>query len=308
MTAAKDRKEQPVSKIHPSWDNKRKRGDRFDGTLIKDLDPMHVITPVLYPNRCDNEAFFMEKLDITRVRAYVRKKNIENPDTLVKYSTFHMLVTAILKLLCVRSKLNRFIVNRLMYQRNELTASFVVKKIFSDDGAEALAIISADENDNVDTLHEKIAAQITSGRSEKVDKSSESMDIVSRMPRRLTRLFCQFICFLDKIGHCPKGLIDTDPYYTSVVITNLGSIGLKAGYHHLTNWGTASIFVTLGEVKREEVEEEDGTKSMHDFIDIGMTIDERLADGFYYSKSLRLLKRILQDPEMLEQPLNTLIK
>lgn len=297
-----------MSKIHPSWDKKRKPGDRFDGTLIKELDPMHVITPILYPNRCDNEVFFMEKLDVTRVRAYVREKNKAHSDELVKYSTFHILVTAILKLLCVRSKLNRFIVNRLMYQRNELTASFVVKKMFSDDGAEALAIIGADKDDTVDTLHQKIAAQITSGRSDKIDKSSESMDIVSRMPRRLTRLFCQFICFLDRIGHCPKGLIDTDPYYTSVVITNLGSIGLKAGYHHLTNWGTASVFVTLGEVKKEEVIEEDGTKSMHDFMDIGMTLDERLADGFYYAKSLRLLKRILQNPEMLEQPLDSMIK
>ena len=297
-----------MSKIHPSWNKKRKPGDRFDGTLIRELDPMHVITPVLYPNRCDNEAFFTERLDITRLRAYVREKNKANPDLLVKYSTFQMMVVAILKLLCVRSKLNRFVANRLMYQRNELTASFVVKKMFSDDGAEALAIISADPDDTADTLHKKISDQITSGRSDKVDKSSESMDIVSRMPRRLTRLFCQIICFLDRIGHCPKGLIDTDPYYTSVVISNLGSIGLNAGYHHLTNWGTASIFVTFGEVKKVEVTEEDGTKTMHDMIDIGMTIDERLADGFYYSKSLRLLKRILQIPEILDEPLNARIK
>ena len=297
-----------MSKIHPSWDKKRKRGDRFDGTLIKELDPLHVITPMLYPNRCDNEAFFMEELDITRLRAYVREKNDASPDQEVPYSTFHLLVISLLKLLCLRSKMNRFIANRLMYQRNELTASFIIKKKFADDGAEALAIINAGADDNVNTLHEKIAEQITSGRSDTLDKSSESMDIVSRMPRRLTRLFVRFICFLDRIGHCPKGLIDTDPYYTSVLISNLGSLGLKAGYHHLTNWGTCSVFVALGRIREVEVTEADGTKSIHDMVDLGITIDERLADGYYYAKTLRLLKHIVQTPEILEQPLNTPIE
>ena len=291
-----------MSKIHPVWGQKRKMGDRFDGTLIKKLDPMHVITPILYPNRCDNEAFFSAKIDITNLRAYVKKKNME--EELVKYSVFQVIVCAVLKLLTVRPKLNRFVANRLMYQRKELTASFVVKKMFSDDGAEALAIINAEPDDTIETIHRKIAEQITSGRSDKVDKSSESMDIVSRMPRRLTRLFCEIICFLDKIGHCPKGLIDTDPYYTSVVLTNLGSIGLPAGYHHLTNWGTTSVFVVIGEIRKVEVKEDDGTTSTHEVIDFGMTIDERLADGYYYAKSLRLLKYLLQKPELLERPLS----
>lgn len=295
-----------MSKIHPAWDKKRKIGDRFDGTLIKELDSMHIVTPVLYPNRCDNEAFFSERIDITNVRSYVKEKN--NSDDLVKYSIFQVIITAVVKILHTRPKMNRFVANRLMYQRNEVTASFVVKKMFSDDGAEALAIINTYSDDTMHSIHEKIAAQITSGRSKDVDKSSENMDIVSKMPRRLTRAFCHFICLLDKLGHCPKGLIDTDPYYTSVVLTNLGSIGLNAGYHHLTNWGTTSLFVVVGKISKEEVELEDGTKEMHEFIEIGMTLDERLADGYYYSKTLRLLKRLLQEPELLEKPMGEIVK
>lgn len=293
-----------MSKIHPAWDQKRKMGDRFDGTLIRDLDPMHVITPVLYPNRCDNEAFFADKIDVTKLRQYVREKNKNKTDDEVNYSTFQLIVISILKLIYQRPKLNRFVANKLMYQRKELTASFIIKKKFNDEAQEALAIIGADGDDNLETLHKKIADQITSGRSDKIDKSSESMDIISRMPRKLTRLFCEIICFLDRIGHCPKGLIDTDPYYTSVVIANLGSIGLQAGYHHLTNWGTASIFVVVGDINKKEVIEEDGTKRIHEYMDFGMTIDERLADGFYYAKSLRLLKKIIASPEILEQALS----
>ena len=291
-----------MSKIHPAWDKKRKWGDRFDGKLIKELDPMHVIMPIIYPNRCDNEAFFKETLDITELRAFVNKKNESgNP---VKYTVFQVMVACTLKLLYVRPRMNCFIVNRLMYQRNEVTAAFTVKKIFSDDGAEALAIVNAAPDDTFEDIHQQIAARITSGRSDTLDKSSESMDTVSKMPRRLTRAFVRFVGFLDRVGHCPKGFVDTDPYYTSVVLANLGSLGLDAVYHHLTNWGTTSVFVAIGRMRKEEVEKDDGTKEIREFVDIGMTIDERLADGYYYAKTIKCLKEIVAHPELLERPMS----
>jgi hypothetical protein len=40
-------------------------------------------------------------------------------------------------------------------------------------------------------------------------------------------------------------------------------------------------------------------------VEIGVTIDERIADGYYYSKTVRLLKYLLQNPELLEQPFET---
>ena len=285
---------------------KRRFGDRRDGKLIRDLDPMHIITPVLYPNRCDNEAFFLERFEMAPIREYLAKINQDETD--FPYTPFHILVTAVLKTITLRPRLNRFVANKLMYQRNEITASFVVKKLFTDNGAEALALIKAAENDTLVTLHHKLYKQISTGRSNQVDKSSESMEIVSRMPRRLTRLFCEFCCFLDRIGKCPQSLIATDPYYQSVVLTNLGSLKLNVGYHHLTNWGTCSLFAVMGEIKDTLYQKEDGTLGFHETVDIGLTVDERLADGYYYAKSLRLLKKLLANPELLELPMSAEIE
>ena len=39
-------------------------------------------------------------------------------------------------------------------------------------------------------------------------------------------------------------------------------------------------------------------------VDIGLTIDERIADGYYYSRTVQLLKTLLENPELLEKPLN----
>ena len=100
----------------------------------------------------------------------------------------------------------------------------------------------------------------------------------------------------------PASLIETDPYYTSCVISNLGSIKLKCGYHHLTNWGTCSLFCVIGEKKLRPIHDENGAVEMRETLDLGLTIDERLADGYYYSKSVRLLKKLLQEPELLEKP------
>lgn len=280
----------------------RKAGDRKDGTLLRNLDSMHFIVPLLYPNRCDNEAFISERIDLTNVNAYLEKKNASGPA--YKYNLFQIIVTAMLKTLTLRPKMNRFIANKNTYQRNEVSASFVVKKLFADNGAEALAFVHSKGTDTVDTVHDEIYRQVSFCRSDAVDASTDSMDLFNKMPRFLSKAIVAFICWLDRHGWVPQSLIATDPYYSSVVLTNLGSIKLHSGYHHLTNWGTNSVFVAVGEKKLRPFYDAEGNVTMRDSIDIGLTIDERIADGYYYSKSVRLLKKLLEQPELLELPLS----
>ncbi|MBR1497340.1 MAG: 2-oxo acid dehydrogenase subunit E2 [Oscillospiraceae bacterium] len=283
----------------------RRFGDRKDGALLRNLDGIHFITPIIYPNRADNEAFISERIDLTNIDAYLEKKNAEGPE--YRYNLFQLLVTAALKTITLRPKLNRFIANRNTYQRNEVSCSFVVKKQFSDRGAEALAFIHAKDSDTLESVHQEIYRQITSRRSEdsnSVDRSTDNMDMFNRMPRWLGKAIVRFICFLDRHGWVPADLVATDPYYSSVVLTNLGSIGLHAGYHHLTNWGTNSVFIIIGERKKRPYFDDEGNVTMRDSVDIGLTVDERIADGYYCSKTIRLLKKLLDQPELLERPLS----
>jgi hypothetical protein len=280
---------------------KRRFGDRKDGVLLRDLDSMHFIVPLIYPNRCDNEAFISERIDLTNANAYLEKLNAAGPE--YKYNLFQLVVTAVMKVITLRPKMNRFIANRNIYQRNEVSGAFVVKKLFSDSGAEALAFLHTVGTDNLESIHGKIYKQVSSCRSESVDRSTESMDILNKMPRFLGKFLVDIIRFLDKHGWAPNFLIATDPYYSSVVFTNLGSIKLHSGYHHLTNWGTNSVFVAIGEKKLRPFYDAEGNMTMRDSIDLGLTIDERIADGYYYSKTVRLLKKLLENPELLETPL-----
>ena len=284
-------------------EKKKRLGDRKDGTLLRDLDSMHFIVPLLYPNRCDNEAFISERIDLSRLEAYLARKNRGREDHPLKL--FYVIVAAVGKACLLRPKMNRFIANKNMYQRNELTAAFVVKKEFSDSGAEALAKLRFEPEDTIDTVWDKIVRQITSTRSAKVDSSTESMDMFNKMPRFLSKFLVWIVTRLDIHGWVPASLIETDPYYCTIVLTNLGSIKLHAGYHHLTNWGTNSVFVVVGERKKRPFFDEEGGCEMRDSIDLGLTVDERIADGYYFSKTIRLVKKLLENPELLEQPLES---
>ena len=288
---------------------------RRDARLVKNLDSMHIIVPLLYPGRCDNEAYISERIDLTNINAFLEKKNRELAEAakrdakagedpvIFKYTIFHLIVTSVLKIMYLRPKMNYFIQNKRIYERYEKTASFVIKKQFSDHSAEALAFLRGEENDTIDTIHEKIRQQVHSGRSDKKDGSTEAMDIVSKLPFFVVRFFVWLMRQFDVRGKVPASLISSDPYYTSVVLSNLGSSRLRSGYHHLTNWGTNSLFVIIGEKKIRPFFAEDGSYEMRDSLDLGITVDERIADGYYYSKTIRLLKKLLEEPELLERSL-----
>ena len=281
----------------------KQSGDRKDGALIRNLDSMHYIMPIIYPNRCDNEAFISERIDLSNVDAFLARKNAENPE--YQYNLFQIIVTAMLKTITLRPKMNRFIANKTMYQRNELSAAFVVKREFADNGGEALAFIRAKGSDTLDTIHNEIYRQVFQCRGDNSeDSSTDAMNILNSMPRFLSRFLVNLLCVLDRHGWIPQSIIATDPYYSSVVLTNLGSIQLHSGYHHLTNWGTNSVFCAIGEKKLRPFFDEKGNVSMRDSVDLGLTIDERIADGYYYSKTVRLLRTLLEHPELLELPLN----
>ena len=276
-------------------------GDRRDGILLKDIDSMHYIMPLMYPNRCDNEAFISETIDLTAATAWLEKQNATHPE--YKYNVFQLIVTAVLKTITLRPQLNRFYANYNLYQRNEVSAAFTIKKVFKDESDEGLAFIHSKPEDNLDCIHDEIHRQVSYVRYEGKDQSTESMDALQRIPGFLKKALGVGARFLDRRGWMPQSVIATDPFQSSVVLANLGSIKLHAGYHHLTNWGTTSVFVVIGEIKPRKLLCADGEERVLTSVDIGLTVDERISDGFYCSRAVQLLRKLLESPELLERPL-----
>ena len=277
---------------------KRKWGDRRDGTLLRDIDAMHYVMPLMYPNRCDNEAFMTMRINLEKTEEYLRKRAQEHPGE--KMAIFQVVIAATLKTIWLRPHMNRFIANKNMYQRNEVTAAFTVKKTFSDEGDETLARVVAEEGDTLETLNRKILEQIEFCKTS-TDASTDAINIIKKLPgKQLIGLIARF---LDRHGWMPKSVIATDPYQCSVVLSNLGSIGLNVGYHHLMNWGTTSIFIVIGKKKKTPHYDAEGNRTMRKELCISATIDERISDGFYYARTLKLMKKLVENPELLELPI-----
>ena len=276
--------------------------DRFDGKYLKNIDSMHFIMPFLYPDRCDNEAFFSFKIDLTNLNEYINKKNINNPE--YKYNMFQCIIAATLKTITLRSKLSYFVHNKKMYKRNDISAAFTVKQEFDDNGHEVLCFIHTKDDWTIDDLHDELHKQLLKLKSKGYrDESSSFMDKFQKLPGFISRPILNFICYLERKGLVPKSLIETDPYHSTVNFANLGSIGLPSGYHHLTNWGTTSLFIVIGKIDRMPFYENDNI-IFKDGVELSMTIDERIADGYYYSKSIKMLRYFLENPELLDKPFN----
>ncbi len=283
---------------------RKKKGERKDAYWLRDLPAMNQITPCLMPNRTDNEAYINLDIDLRPLDAYLEKKNQGRTED--KFTYFHLISAAIGKAFVLRPRMNRFIVAKKIYQRKEITVAFVVKKKFSDRSEEGLAFLTYKPDTTLDSYHESIMKVIHQTRREDVkDTSSDAMDILTKLPHWVLRLAIRFIMFLDRHGIAPQSLIGTDPYHAAIFLSNLGSIGLECGYHHLANWGTNSCFIVIGKKHWTKVYSPDGSEDVHEVIPLGGTWDERIADGYYYSGTVALVKELLAHPELLELPADT---
>ncbi len=283
---------------------KRKWGDRKDGIWLKDLPAMNRIMPGIMPNRADNEAYITVEVDLRPLDAYLAQKNQGRTED--KYTYFHVISAAIAKAFVLRPRMNRFICNKRVYQRRDLTLAFVVKKQFSDKSEEGLAFLSIDDTETMDSYHEKIMSVIHDNRREDVkDTSTGAMDVLNKLPQWLINLIVSTTLWLDKHGWAPDFLIGTDPNHASIFLSNLGSIGLEGGYHHLVNWGTNSCFIVLGKKYMKKEYFKEGSSDLYEVIPLGITLDERIADGYYYSGTVALVKELLDHPELLDLPANT---
>lgn len=283
---------------------KRKWGDRSDAVWLKDIPSMNRIMPGIMPNRADNEAFVSFDLDYRPLERYLEKKN--EGRTQDKYTFFHVISAAVGKAFVLRPCMNRFVCNHKVYQRNEISIAFTVKKEFNDKAEEALAFFTYDEKETIESYHQKIMDVIhQTKRTDLADPSTGAMDMISKLPQWVINLLVKIVLWLDKHGWAPKSLIGSDPNHASIFLANLGSIGLECGYHHLVNWGTNSCFIVIGKKHLKMEYDKDGTPDLHEVIPIGITLDERIADGYYYSRTVALVKELLAHPELLEMPADT---
>ena len=288
--------------VNVKKEEKKRRGDRRDGRKVSAPGLQTVMTALL-PKRTEAEVYLHDTIDATELMKYLEQKNKGRTEG--KMTIFHCAVTGLARMLYERPLMNRFVQGYRIYERKEISLSFVAKRRFADGSEEALLYLVPDQTDSVNEISKKIIGDVKEARKSEhaTGGVDELLDKFAAMPRLLMAGLVRVIRWLDFWGLNPKFITDGDPNYSSILISNLGSIRCPAVYHHLNNYGTNSIMVTIGTLHKEEILMEDGRKEIRDVLDIGATLDERIADGFYFARSLKLIRHIFEHPELLEKPL-----
>jgi len=283
---------------------KRRWGDRKDARRIRELTGMAQISMDLKPNRSVSDVYINQKMDLTKLVEYVEKKKMEGIDL----SYFHTFVTAIGKVIYNRPKLNRFVANRHLYEHNDVVISFVAKVTFDDHAEEMMILTDIQPDDTLNTISEKIRKKVNKIRDNKdnVDKEGANIaiDVLGKLPNLLRIPIVGIFKWCDKKGILPSFLIKDNLYYSSMIVSNLGSIGCGAIFHNITDFGSCSSLATMGEIVTKVEIDELGNKTIKKVCPFGINLDERIADGYYFAKSLQMIQYIFVHPELLEGDAN----
>jgi len=259
---------------------------RPDGDLVRGEAPERRIMPYLMRGRNESAVFQETAFRVGAARAWMKAYNRAHRP---RATLFHLLAYACGVALRERPRLNRFVSGGRIYQRRGVWLSFVAKREFTDEGAEATVKLEAPPGEPFAVFSARLSALVDEARSTERAVDRE-VRLVMMLPGPLVRLAVALVRLLDRWNLLPAFMMRNDPMYASLFLANLGSVGISRAYHHLYEYGTVSIFGAVSAPRRES--RADG----EELLEVRWTFDERIDDAFSSARSLALAQRILEDP------------
>ena len=272
--------------------------DRPDGTRVRDLPRLRRIMPFIMPRRSDAVVYFEQVIDLGATQDYLARWNADPARP--RLTLFHILLAAGARTLHQRPRLNRFVAGRRLWQRNAVEMSVSVIKAKDDDARLTVVKQEFPAGQGLAATRTRIEEATANGRSHRPTASEVEVDLVTRLPRFVLSFLVALQRWADHWNLLPASLIRNDPLYSSLMVTNLGSIGIDAAWHHMYEHGTLSIFVAMGKAGPMPFVTEDGGLAVRSGLKLCYAFDERVADGFYAARSLDLLQSLVEQPWLLE--------
>jgi hypothetical protein len=270
---------------------------RNDGIYLRKLPGFRKIFPFLMRTRTESVIYYSQRVRLRGTLAWLEKANAGREK---KLSIFNVVLTAGVRTLALRPDANRFVAGRRIYQRRTIDVSFIVKRELNEKAAETNIKLTFDPRSTIEDVAARVSAAVRSTRTSGTSSDEKTTDLVTSLPRSVTRLAMWGVRTLDYFNLLPASFIRGDALYTSAYMANLGSIGLDAVFHHMFEWGNAPFFVVVGKRKKEPVVNEAGEIEAGDVLDMNISLDERITDGVNYSTTIAMLTDFIENPAKLE--------
>ena len=277
---------------------KRRLGDRKDGRLLRSLNPFCRFIPYIMVKKNDACNQFEDSVEISEVENWIREQRQAGYKGM---GMLHLFIASYVRAVSQCPGLNRFVGGQKIYARNNIEVVMAVKKTLTADGDETTIKIIFEPTDTVFDVYRKLNEKVDEIKASDGDNNTEQVaGALIKTPGLILKFAIWFLNLLDYFGLLPQVLLDASPFHGSMIITDLGSLGIPAIYHHLYNFGNLPIFLSFGAKRRAFELDKSGVPVERKYVDYKVVVDERTVDGFYYAAALKHLKYYLKNPAALE--------
>ncbi len=274
---------------------------RADGYRVRGNDAMYELVPYIMPYRYDASNSVTVDIDLDLMQDYIKKCRKKG----INMSHMSIIIAGALRIASQNPFLNRFVMNRKIYARNHFCVSFVTLQ--PGKTSDTVNKLYFNLDDDIFTVNKKVLEAIERTQQPTSQNALDKlMASLLRIPF-LVGAAVGVLKFIDKYFTLPFSIINASPFHTSLFITNLASIRTNAIYHHLYEFGTTGIFISMGQPEKK-VEKNGETVEERKIMPLGIVTDERIANGHYYGRCFRELNRYYRNPELLEIPPEQVVK
>ena len=278
-------------------DTRRRFGDRKEGRRLRTITPLMAFTPFIMIDRNDSCNQFAGAVEISETDRWLRAKRAEGYKGL---GMVHLFIAAYIRVLCHLPGLHRFVSGQRVYARNTITINMMVKRGITVDSEETCAKVDFELTDTIYDVYRKMNDAVEEIRSSDDSGTEKAARILMSTPRLLLKLAVKLIKLADYFDWLPMSLLRVSPFHGSMIITDLGSLGIGPIYHHIYNFGNLPVFLAFGAKRREVELDRHGQPVEHKYVDYKIVCDERICDGNYYASAFKYLRYYLKNPHELE--------
>lgn len=268
---------------------------RADGRRTRGLTAIEQAIPHIMPKRVDAQNYVTEYVDEEIIKDYIRTVRRERG---IRLSRMSVIITAYYLAALKHPYINRFVIGSRVYDRNHFCVSFVMLKNRADGTPDETTVkVFMTPEDDIFTINQRINETIEKNSAPKHNNSTDKFaNFMFSLPV-LPYLVMSVVRRMDRFGLLPRSIIDLSPFHTSMFITNLASINTTHIYHHVYEFGTTSVFLSVGKCIPNYLTGELDKK----LIPISVVMDERICTGHDYALFNKTLQRYLRCPELLER-------
>ena len=270
---------------------------RADGKLLRHTDPMYRIVAHVMKRRSDALNSITLDIPLEPIEKYIRMKKKEGQSM----SHMAVILAAYNRMMCDFPAVNRFVVNKRVYTRNEIAIGMVVLRAGAT-GAETMGKLYLQPEDTIIDVENRIQKFVEENRDVQGNNATDKIIKTLVGLPGLLRGAVALLKWMDWHNLLPKSIIDASPFHVTMVFTNLASIRTNHIYHHAYDFGTTSVVMAAGNTREVPRRTRDG-EIVHDkCLPLGVVMDERIASGYYFANAFRRMKEYLKNPALLEEP------